>query len=564
MLATLLACGAAFPLGMSAHAAPVVPGGLGYDISWPQCGHSLPGDHSELDVVGVTDGRPFTTNPCLASEASWAQGGGLPMEVYVNLNWPDASEAPNGASGPRGTCAAGDTGCEGYNYGYNTAANAVQAAAAAGVSARVWWLDVETGDNWSSDTTANSSVVHGAVDGMRALNETVGIYSITHMWLRLTNGLQLPDVPVWVPGPAALDYAGFYCSASMSFDGGPVWMVQYPRNGLDGDLLCAAQTAWSSLPAWHGGQVLTSGGVAGGPVTVSPSPGVVEVLWKGSDSALWHATFSGGAWHAPSSLGGVLASDPSPISPSPGVIDVFYKGVDQGLWHIWDVGSWQGPQRLSGVRLLTPPQAVARGDGAEDVFWRSPAQELMHTWYDSNGWNAPVVLVTGSVGDGQPSAVSSAPGLVDVVWRGSDGNLWDEYLSNGWQGPVNHGYGPLGSDPRATGWGNGHLEVIWAGTGSDMWEALYAPGFGWDDSPRLISSQMMSSVPSPTSWGLGDADVYYRGADSMLWHHWFARTEPLHDGPMRFTPSAVTSATGAVVVAWQGTDGNIWADWYNG
>ena len=556
----LFACALTAPLSVRADAA-VVPGGLGYDISWPQCGQAFPADHSEVDVVGVTDGHPFSVNPCLASEAAWAGSGVLPLEVYVNLNWPTAAQAPHGANGPRGACASGDLLCEGYNYGYNAAADAVQAANGAGVSAQVWWLDVETGDNWSGNAAANSAVIHGGIDGLRALGRTAGIYSITHMWTQLTNGLQLPDVPVWVPGPAALDYAGFYCNSANSFDGGPIWMVQYPRGGLDGDLLCATQSAWASPPAWHGGQALSSGGAGGVPVTVSPSAGVVEVLWRGTDDALWHAWLSGGAWHGPQSLGGVLTSDPSAVSPSPGVVDVFYRGADHALWHTWESGAWQGPERLGDGVLATPPEAVARGAGVIDVVWRSRDQSLMHAWYDQ-GWNAAQVLVSGAVGDGQPFAVSSAPGQVDVVWRGADGNLWDVYYLGGWQTPVNHGYGPLGSDPRAAGWGDGHLEVFWAGAAGDMWEALYAPGYGWDDNPRLVSSQLMSSLPVAVSWGPGDADIYYRGRDNMLWHHWFGRTEPLNDGPTEFTPSAAITSTGTVVLAWRAEDGNIWTDWY--
>lgn len=560
LAALALALLAALP-GAAMTGATVVPGGLGYDISWPQCNQALPGDPSELDIVGVTGGQPFTANPCLGAEASWAQSGHLPMEVYVNLNSPSSASDPHAANGPWGACAASDTACQGYNYGYNAAVSAVATGGGAGVSAQVWWLDVETGDRWSSDTTENSWDVRGAVDGLRAKGKTAGIYSITHMWLQITNGVQMGDVPVWVPGPAALDYAGFYCSQGFSFEGGPVWMVQYPRGGLDGDLLCTAQQGWTALPAWHGGTALTSTGGEGVPVVVSPSPGVLEVFWKGSDSALWHSWLSAGTWHGPESLGGVLASDPSAVSPSPGVVDVFYKGVDQDLWHRWDSNGWQGPQRLGGGPLATPPQAVASGGGNVAVFWRSRANALTYMSY-AGGWSAAQVLVTGALGDGQPQPVSSATGQMDVLWRGADGNLWDEWFLDGWHGPDLHAYGPLGSDPHAVGWGSGHLEVFWAGTDSLMREAVYAPGYGWDDSPRLVSSQTMYSVPGPASWGPGDTDVYYRGPDQDIWHSWFGREVSLNDGPTRFAPSAATTSLGTVAVAWKGVDGNVWVDWY--
>src|SRR5687767_1740342 len=44
---------------------------IGYDVSWPQCGKSLPTGHA-FGIVGVNDGIASTTNSCLGALLQWA------------------------------------------------------------------------------------------------------------------------------------------------------------------------------------------------------------------------------------------------------------------------------------------------------------------------------------------------------------------------------------------------------------------------------------------------------------------------------------------------------------
>lgn len=560
-LLVALAVGIVLPaVPVNAQARGVVPGGLGYDISWPQCGHGLPYDETQVAVVGVNDGRPFTANPCLSTEVSWARGAVLPYGLYLNLNWPDAAEMPYANNGPRGACASTDVSCQGYNYGWNAVGSAARTAASAGASAATWWLDVETGDNWSANTTGNSAVVQGAIDAVRSRGLTPGIYSISFMWRQLTNGYQTPTVPVWIPGPKSIDYAGYYCNQRYSFDGGPVWLVQYPRGSLDGDLVCTTQAGWPAAETWHGAGYEGSGPLGGAPVVVAPSPGVTDIFWKGTDGQLWHTWQNGSIWTGPQALGGQMASDPSAVSPARGVIDVFWKGTDGQLWHKWfNSAGWQGPSGLGGV-LGTSPQAVGPGSGVVDVFWRGPDHALMHAWYNQ-GWHAAQGLGAGSSGDGQPFPETSSPGVIDVFWRGADSNLWHVYYVLKWYPPSNLGDGPLGSDPHAVGWQSGHIEVAWRGTDGGLWEDVYGPADGWLGYRNLTASGV-TGEPVPISWGLGDTDIYWLGADGSLWHHWYGRSERVGDGPLGSRPSAVVTAEGAVRVVWKGTDANLWTDWY--
>ena len=55
-------------------------GAVGFDMSYPNCAGSVPASHA-FAVIGLNRGRPFTTNPCFASEWAAAEP---PRSVYIN------------------------------------------------------------------------------------------------------------------------------------------------------------------------------------------------------------------------------------------------------------------------------------------------------------------------------------------------------------------------------------------------------------------------------------------------------------------------------------------------
>ena len=104
-------------------------------------------------------------------------------------------------------------------------------------SSALWWLDVETANSWSSDTTLNVEDVQGSIDYLTNVADVsqVGIYSTGYQWQRITGGARLP-VPSWVAGALNAKSAAGMCGGS--FTGGPVQLVQYTSAGLDADYLC--------------------------------------------------------------------------------------------------------------------------------------------------------------------------------------------------------------------------------------------------------------------------------------------------------------------------------------
>ncbi|MGH7776667.1 MAG: hypothetical protein ACREPI_05755 [Candidatus Dormibacterales bacterium] len=210
------------------------PAAAGFDISWPQCGGAYPllaeGDFA---VAGVTGGRPFTANPCLASEFAWASAGGVLPSLYVNLAFGLSANGP---------CSAVDPACRPYDYGWSTARSAfLQAWAAtsgASLDTRVWWLDVETGNIWSGDRFANSMVVRGAVSFFHSVHREVGVYSVAPMWRGITGGYAPPGVPNWVAGASdGRDYSRCFMPL---WPGASVSMYQYlpPGAQFDGNHSC--------------------------------------------------------------------------------------------------------------------------------------------------------------------------------------------------------------------------------------------------------------------------------------------------------------------------------------
>lgn len=239
---------------------PATATAAGYDVSYPQCGVTLP-TQVRFGVVGVDGGRVLKANPCLTTLIGWAgTGTDAAPAYYVNTANPGprvSSYWPNGQQTPK-VCAtsypANDSTECAYDYGWNNAADsfarATSAAAAAGAAdpaTTTWWLDVETGNSWESlqygGTAAYYANDSAALEGMRDYLRArgvgeVGVYSTTSQWSQITGGASLGAAPVWYAGVGTLAQAQSRCSSAYSFTGGAVTLTQYATNGFDGDWRC--------------------------------------------------------------------------------------------------------------------------------------------------------------------------------------------------------------------------------------------------------------------------------------------------------------------------------------
>jgi hypothetical protein len=226
-----------------------------YDVSYPQCGGSLPSNASG-GIVGVNDGIVLSANPCFATEWAWAaKASAYAPAIYANTGNPGpaySSHWPSGATTPRACDGTDSVDCS-YDYGWIAAKDSFAAAARVVASPAVyqWWLDVETGNSWQTlesaygqTPTARANDIAALQGEVDALHDggvaTVGFYSTSYQWGQITGGTAttFATSPAWIAGSSTLSGAQSACM-SASFTGGKIALTQYRSSGYDADFHCA-------------------------------------------------------------------------------------------------------------------------------------------------------------------------------------------------------------------------------------------------------------------------------------------------------------------------------------
>lgn len=246
----------ATPTPVPASAGDTIPGGIrGADLSWPNCpkgmgvrgrrtqGLPLPRDKAQFWVIGLTNGRAFTANPCLSEHIAAARARGVLTAGYTMLSFPNRAErAAHGASGPFGTLTRADRLA---NVGYAQAAFALDVMAAADLPAPFVWIDVEHRAErpWSRKRARNRALLQGALRAAQDRGVGSGIYTYAGAWQSIMGRLRL-DVPLWAPGHShARSFAARRrqtwdsCSRA-GFTGGPLVMTQWVWRDRDHDITC--------------------------------------------------------------------------------------------------------------------------------------------------------------------------------------------------------------------------------------------------------------------------------------------------------------------------------------
>ena len=350
-------------------------GEVGYDVSYPNCGQTLPTDGG-FAIVGVNNGLPFSSNPCFATQVAWAQAKGE-WALYANTANPGTASGNWPAAGT-GFCTTGglDAGCA-YEYGRKAAADAVSRAVTALGSAATsvtWWLDVEGarapvdyGNSWEDSGVVNAADLQGFVDGLRQAGvPEVGVYSTKLQWDDITYpgyrratsasyrtqwpvgmaAFPLEDGPVWLAGATSLENAQAKC-ADASFTGGERLLVQFKLT-FDNDYQCADP------------DVVAPTAVTTGPASLVSTASTIRVSWTGTDSGgsglasydlrTTRAPSDGsfGAWSEPLSMQRLLTTYKDVSRPAEGWTACFTSRTRDAAGNL---SAWASAMRCTAVPL---------------------------------------------------------------------------------------------------------------------------------------------------------------------------------------------------------------------
>jgi hypothetical protein len=245
--------------------ASAAPTTVGYDVSYPQCGKSLPRDRA-FAVVGVNGGIATRANPCLATQLAWAwQSSGAianqpRVQLYLNTANPgelltQVTTWPESGSTAYGTCDGTNSRACSWQYGWERAQNSVTtffgpAAKAAGVETSparyAWWLDVETSNTWQSGSAEalarNRAALEGMTSYLMSRGARVGYYSTHQQWAQIAGSVDTGSIltgqPSWLAGATTLTGAMANCAKQALVPGGRVMLTQYVVGNLDRNSSC--------------------------------------------------------------------------------------------------------------------------------------------------------------------------------------------------------------------------------------------------------------------------------------------------------------------------------------
>ena len=219
-----------------AQADPYTPSSSGYDTSYPECTVGSAPSSPSFAIIGVSHGRPFTSNTCAAAEWTLATSDGASLlSLYFNTGYAGAyqKDVTSGCAAASGGIQTGASGHQNsalqtaWAIGCSEAADAV--AAAPGTPA-VWWADIETGNSWSTNTALNQFAINGIVAELASTGIPVGVYSSPSMWNKIVGtGYVNPGIAAdWQTGlsvcPSSPSTAGFTLASPGT--PAPLWLAQ--------------------------------------------------------------------------------------------------------------------------------------------------------------------------------------------------------------------------------------------------------------------------------------------------------------------------------------------------
>lgn len=297
---------------------------------------------------------------------------------------------------------------------------------------------------------------------------------------------------------------------------GGFFKIGYGEAGIDTEFpFWTAQGVVIPTHGWQGWSGL-GGIITSKPSAVSWGVNRIDVVVRGTDSAVWHRWWDGTAWFGYESLGGIIQGAPTICSWANGRLDIFAIGTNHHLFHKWYQGGWSNWEDLGGV-LSSEPAAVSWGPNRIDVFARGMDQAMWHLYWDGTGWHGWESLGGGL--SSAPAVSSWSANRLDTFVRGYDMHLWHKWWDgHAWSGWQDLG-GILSGDPGAVSWGPNRIDVFYPGQNSHMWHRWW-DGANWSGEEDL--GGVLSSGVGVSSWAPGRLDCFVEGTNSDMCSKWYS------------------------------------------
>ena len=144
-------------------------------------------------------------------------------------------------------------------------------------------------------------------------------------------------------------------SWGVGWGNGGFFKIAYGEAGIDSEFpFWTAQGVVLPLQhQWQGWESL-GGIITSRPSAVSWGPDRIDVVARGTDSAVWHRWWDGSSWQGWESLGGIIHGAPTICSWASGRLDIFAVGTNHHLFHKWFQGGWSNWEDLGGVLTSDP------------------------------------------------------------------------------------------------------------------------------------------------------------------------------------------------------------------
>lgn len=242
------------------------------------------------------------------------------------------------------------------------------------------------------------------------------------------------------------------------------------------------------------------GAMSSSPSAATDAEGLIHVVARGIDRALWHIEQLRGAdgaitWSEWASLGGTLTSSPQIILDNEGLLHVFARGMNRALIMKQTIVAaedlsvrWSSWVSLGG-NLASAPKAVVLSDsvGFLQIYARAADKGLwgLRQELDPDNLDEPIKWsawegVGGSVSSGPASAVNSF-GNLDLFVRGTDKAIWHKQ------------------------------QIVVSEDGTEEWTA-------WENLNGIVST-----APSVAREEEGLVHVFVRGVDRSIWAKYHVR-----------------------------------------